>query len=215
MGSVSGRQQLFAFMASAVVLGAVAVAAASFGVSLPFMTRDYSALAEVHPLSGVLSNLGILVWCATAAVCLFAAAVLRASGQSQMSRFFAASGALTGYLTLDDFFLIHEDLAKRYLGWDETIVFAILGVVVLVYLYSFRKVIWHSSFIVLAIAVVLLAASVMTEVIFEPVMWLLRDWQYLLEDGFKWMGIAAWSCYYVCTARGAVAGVPQPSGDPA
>lgn len=215
MGSVSGRQQLFAFMASALVVGAVAVAAARFGVSLPFMTRDYSALAEVHPLSGVLSNLGILVWCATAAICLFAAAVLSASGQPEASRFFAASGALTGYLTLDDLFLIHEDLAERYLGWDETIVLAILGAAVLIYLYSFRSIIWHSSFIVLAVAVVLLAASVTTEVIFEPVMWLLRDWQYLLEDGFKWMGIAAWSCYYVCMAQSAIVAVPQPTGEPA
>jgi hypothetical protein len=37
------------------------------------MTNDTAAIARIHPIAGILSNLGVLLWCASASICLFAA----------------------------------------------------------------------------------------------------------------------------------------------
>ena len=71
MKTVSARYLLIVFVPSISILLAVAVVSVLFKVSIPDMTRDVTALANIHPLSGVLSNLGILLWCSTASICFF------------------------------------------------------------------------------------------------------------------------------------------------
>ena len=41
--------------------------------------------------------------------------------------FLLSSALLSAYLLFDDFFLFHEDLASRYLGLDENVVFGLWG----------------------------------------------------------------------------------------
>ena len=70
--TISPRHLLMTFAPALSVLLAITAASLFLGVSMPNMTRDITAIANVHPLSGVLSNLGILLWCVAATVCGFA-----------------------------------------------------------------------------------------------------------------------------------------------
>jgi hypothetical protein len=200
MKTVSARQQIVSFLISAGALGLIAFLVVRYQVSLPMVTRDVTAIAGLHPLAGALSSFGILLWCAAAVACAFAAMVLRGAGRAEEARFLAASAVLSVYLMFDDLFGLHEDLAARYLGIDEDIVFVVLGIGVAAYLFVFRRIILTTSLDVLVAAVVFLAASVAVDAFLESSLWRLGQWNYFVEDGLKWMGIAAWACYYVFTA---------------
>ena len=201
MKTISARQLLITFIPSISILVAMAVVSVLFQVSMPDMTRDVTAIANIPPLSGVLSNLGVLLWCAAASICIFAAMTLRNVEPRDTFRFLLSSGLLSAYLLFDDFFLFHEDLASRYLGLNEKVVYAALGIAVSAYLIAFRRVILRTNFGVLLLALGFLATSVVIDDILEPlVLWRLGDWEYFFEDGAKWLGIACWCSYYVQTS---------------
>lgn len=197
MKTVSARQMLITFVPSIFILAAIAVVSVLFQVSMPAMTQDVTAVAKIHPLSGILSNLGILLWCAAASTCFFAAMTLRNAKPRDTYRFLLSSALLSSYLLLDDFFQFHEDLASRYLGLDEKIVYAALGVAVSAYFIAFRRVILRTHFGVLALALGFLGTSVVIDSILSPWLWRLGHWEYFFEDGTKWLGIASWCSYYV------------------
>lgn len=200
MKTVSARQLLITFVPSLSILVALVVVSVLFRVSMPTMTRDITAIAKIHPLSGILSNLGILLWCAAASICVFAAMTLRHVTPRETYLFLLSSGLLSTYLLFDDFFSFHEDLAARYLGLEEEFVFAALGIAASAHLITFRRVILRTNFGLLLLALVFLGTSVVIDAIFDPWVRRLGHWKYLLEDGAKWLGIASWCSYYVDTS---------------
>ena len=50
------------------------------------------------------------------------------------------------------------------------------------------------------LAFLFLTVSVLTDGILDPWFWSLGDWEYFIEDGAKWLGIASWCSYYVQTS---------------
>ena len=77
------------------LLVAAAILAQVLGIPAGQFTRDMAAIAEVHPLKGALSNVGILLWTGAAAISLFSGATLWRRGDNGMARFLIASGCLT------------------------------------------------------------------------------------------------------------------------
>ena len=78
-----------------------------FFCDIPFrtMTMDpVQVLAGMkgNPFCGCLSNLGVLLWCSAAAVCLFTSACLRADGRSEEGYFLMYSGSVTLILMIDE-----------------------------------------------------------------------------------------------------------------
>jgi hypothetical protein len=202
MKTVSARQLLVTFIPSISILVAMVVVRVLFKISMAAMTRDVTAIANIHPFSGILSNLGILLWCAAASICAFGAMILRNVKPRDTFWFLLSSALLSAYLLFDDFFLFHEDLASRYLGLDENVVFVALGIAVSAYLIAFRRVILRTTFGVLLLALGFLATSVVIDAILDPLwLWRLGDWEYFFEDGAKWLGIASWCSYYVNTSH--------------
>jgi hypothetical protein len=201
MKTVSARQLLITFVPSLSILVAILVVSILFQVSMPTITQDVSAIAKLHPLSGILSNLGILLWCAAASICFYTATILRGVKPRDTFEFLLSSALLSTYLLLDDFFQIHEALAPRYLGVNEIVVFAALGIGVSVYLIAFRRVILRTNFRVLLLSVGFLSTSVFIDAIPASLLWRLGDWEYFFEDGAKWLGIASWCSYYVHTSH--------------
>jgi len=199
---ISARQLLITFVPSMLILVALVMANIFFHVSISSMTRDVTHIANIHPLFGVLSNLGIILWCVAATVCFFTAVALRNTKRGDRFRFLLCSALLSTYLMADDFFQIHEYLAPKYLGLNEGVVFTALGIAILVYLIVFRRIILETKFGFLVLAMVLFAFSIFTDSII--VSFLLRtlgdDGEHLLEDGSKWLGIASWCSYYVYTS---------------
>jgi hypothetical protein len=180
------------------------VANVLFQVSMDAMTRDVTAIANVHPLSGILSNLGVILWCTAASICGFAAIILRDVKPRGLFWFLLSSSLLSAYLLLDDFLLFHEKLAPWYLGLSEKVIFAALGIVVFAYFIAFRRMILRTNFGTLFLALGFLTISVFIDVICEPWLRQLGHWTFFFEDGAKWLGIAFWCSYYVHTCHGLV-----------
>ena len=205
MNGLSRRQLLATFVPSLLVLSLVAAVRLLTGVQTSLMTGDMASTLEANPLTGFVSNLGVLLWGASATACLFAAFVVRGRGDARAFRFLLVSSVLSAYLTLDDLFLIHDDLAGRYLGLPEKAVFAILGVAVAAYFVAFRQDIVRTGPTMLLLALGLFALSVALDLfVVDSVS--AGHGMYFLEDGSKWLGVACWCSYWVRTSYQAVTG---------
>lgn len=157
---------------------------------------DPASITNSHPLLGFVSNLGIVLWCATAAICLYSAALLRKRGDSgELASFFQYAGLLTTFLMLDDLFLFHERLAQMYFHVPQIAVVAAYGVATLVFLIRFRELILRTEFVLLGSAFAFFAFSLLVDQVLDEVM----PMEHLFEDGSKFLGILGWLAYFTRT----------------
>lgn len=166
-------------------------------ISVQTLTRDVSAVANAPFYSGAISNLGVLVWGAAVAITWFSFSLLREIGvNKEFSRFFLFSSGLTSILLLDDLFLVHEQVFPKYLNVPEKLVFVGYGIIILLYLVKFRKTILKTDFLLLILAFGFFGLSVVIDLLPIVESRLGIEDQFLLEDGFKLLGILSWLTYY-------------------
>ena len=181
-------------------LGALAIAALVSvyrDVPIGFVLRDPLATLHAHPLTGALSNVGVLVWCAAAAICFLTRTLLRQQeGTDEVRAFLLWSGLISAVLVLDDFFQFHDGLVPTYLGLSEEPIFLGYGLLTAWYLVRFRRVILASEWSVLFAALAFFALSMLVDAFQER--WS-SPWRILFEDGFKLLGIVSWSSYLIRT----------------
>jgi hypothetical protein len=182
---------------------AVVVAKLAFDVRIATVTRDVSVLADIHPLAGCLSNLGVLLWCAASAVCFFARIALPQAKVSER-RFLFWSGVLSAYFTLDDLFQIHEHFIPVVFGIWEKAAYLLIAGSVFAYLFIFREMLLRTNALPLLCALGLLAFSAGFDAALAPLFNLNSEWFVLVEDGAKWLGIVCWCAYFVGTAQAMV-----------
>jgi hypothetical protein len=190
----------------------ISVVSVQWGFAVDLLTRDPTSVAKLDPLTGVLSNLGCLVWGASAAIWLFCAALHRRWHNPQKFQFAVSSGLLSAYLTCDDLFLFHDVLARRYFGVGENVVYAVLGIAVGFYLFIFRKLLLKPDGLLLLLSFAFLGFSLVLDTVFEPWLTTLGAWLVFFEDGAKWLGIVCWCAFCVVRCRADVLNkVAQPS----
>ena len=164
-------------------------------------------VGDLPPWTGLLSTLGLCAWAAAAAVALFAGAWVRERGGSTPipAGWFFGAGALSVVLLLDDAFLAHEILLPDFVGIPEMVTYALYGLAALAWFAGGFRFLRGTSWPLLAVAGLGFAASVVIDVVSgdnDPA------FTVLLEDGAKWIGIAAWAAYLTATAWSALAPVP-------
>lgn len=169
------------------------------------LLRDPLAVAEMHPdcckvYYGAVSNLGVLTWTAGAAISLFAALILSSYGE-QMKRiaFFLSAAFLTGFLAMDDLFLVHENVLPAF-GVPEPVTYAAYASLGLAYLCVFWRNILENRYWMFIVAGGLLATSVTID-------WFVHSdhpLRILLEDGAKLSGIFAWTTFHILAAISAI-----------
>lgn len=185
---------LAAAFGSAFLVLALIVAVKLLGkASFEEMTRDMSAVGGLHPLAGILSQLGLMVWAGAATICFLTAIFLYRAGETGAG-FFFSGGLLTTWLLLDDAFMFHEALAQWYLGIDEKLVYIGLILVTLTWLCAYRRLLLAVGPFFLLAALAMFAGSVVIDLMPEnkPPLLHLGDWRSILEDGAKWTGIILW-----------------------
>jgi len=188
------------------LLALIAVASRAVDVEIEVLTQDPLAVLDAHPLVGFLSNLGIVTWSATVGVCLMATIALRRrGGDDEAVRFFAASGALTVLLVLDDLFQVHEDLLERVLGRGQTLLILAYIVLVGLYVWRFRRTLQATGYVVLVVAGVFFAVSIAADLLPAILSFVTNTARYpevshLIEDGSKFLGIALWLAFYTQAA---------------
>jgi len=194
-------------LAALLPLAIVAAVSVSFGVKIPAMTRDVAAIANIHPLSGFLSSLGVLFWWASASIWFFSAGIHRVRRSDELFGFALSSALLSTYLAVDDLFQFHEMIAPTYLGLSEEGVYGMLGLAMASYMLVYRRLLLRFDGLLLLIALGFLAGSVVVDGVLERWMWRIGHWTFFVEDGMKWLGVVSWCSYCVVRCRADVLGV--------
>lgn len=141
---------------------------------------------------GSVSNAGILLWSITTAFCLFAVLLLwGVDGFGPLRRFGLTAGLLTGWVTLDDMFMLHERVLPT-LGIPQIVVIGLYLGLGLAYLLANWRFIWFQDWWLLALAGAGLVASIAVDTIFhslDPVL-------VYIEDSAKFFGIFCWAMFH-------------------
>lgn len=174
------------------------------GVSFGYLSRDaiqtlwHEPNAEVEFYIGLLSNIGVIFWCFTAAILFFSVKLAKYYGKpKKVTRFFFYSGILSVFFLVDDLFLMHDVIIPYFLHISEKFLYLFYGICVLALLYLFREIIEESDYLLFLIAFISMAGSVFTDVILTLGFTLKEI--YLFEDGLKFIGIISWFVYFART----------------
>ena len=186
-------------------VSAVALAATLMKLPVSVFTMDIATISDHHPLTGILSNLGILLWCSCASVCLFSSLLLYRYKSKKLFFFLLASGFVTTLLLLDDLFLFHEVLGPGYIGVPERGVLASLAIVGCTYLIVFRHYILKTEYSHLSFSLACFAISLFVDETPLPI----NSLRFLIEDGFKFLGITLWCSYFLRTSFSSVVGAAR------
>ena len=169
---------------------------------MAYFTRDITAIADIPFYAGLVSQLGLILWSAAAAVCLFTAFILRLQKRSVFARRFLFQACiLTLILLLDDAYLFHDSVFTEYLHIRQRYVFLAYLVLALGFLLLNLQVILDSEYWILGAAFMLFATSLFFDNVhlykYEPFKALITESRStILEDAPKLAGIATWLLYF-------------------
>lgn len=178
------------------VLVLLTVGFISWRTNIPIMdfTRDPLTILDAPLYIGVLSNIGILFWAAGATICFFSSVIIhKINHESQTFYFWFWGGVITTVLLVDDFFLLHEKIFPEYLNTSESQAFLSYLLMLLAYLFIFRKKIMTTDFILLGLSLLGFAISAIIDEVFANHF----RGKFLIEDGFKLLGILTWTAYFM------------------
>lgn len=161
-------------------------------IPIEHFSADLAAVYGAHPFEGMLSNIGVLLWCTTAAVCIFSFIV--SNSRRRGAYFLLWSGIITAVLLIDDLFQLHEAILPWYFNIPEGAVYGVYILLISGYLAWFWREIIKTDYNYLVIACMLLGFSVVCDMILPQ-----EGIAYLIEDGFKIFGIVTWFFYYTRT----------------
>ncbi|MBT3190399.1 MAG: hypothetical protein HN736_11285 [Anaerolineae bacterium] len=170
------------------------VAVTSYYLNIPIshFTRDPLAITGGHPFLGFISNIGVILWSFSVAICFFSYVLLKTSKKPHdVLRYIMFGGFISLVLLLDDLFMLHENIYPKYFGVSEKITFILYGVLVLFYLVKFRKIIIETDFIFLLLALFFSMLSILVDLLPDS----LLLWHHLYEDGSKFFGVVSWFGY--------------------
>jgi hypothetical protein len=208
------RTPRLAYAISILVPSVLVIAVLSTGVEPWIVLRDPIAAMggdATHRHYGLLSNLGILAWAAAGSICLFVGLTDGARLSADARSFLLFAGVLTLILTLDDLFMVHENL-------DGPLVYAPYLIAVIFYLYRFGHVILSLDTALIAAALVFMGMSMAVDILIE----LRSQWSLpgqtdlgqenrgrsrpaslgvgFMEDVFKLLGICCWAVFHIRAA---------------
>ncbi len=146
-----------------------------------------------HTYYGFVSQAGVMLWSATSAVCLFAAAVFALHRRTAgLIAFAASAGILTGWLALDDTFLVHEVVFPSF-GIPQNAVLAGYAALGILYALASWRMILKSDYLILLAGGGALALSMAVDSFFHS---LVPQLVYL-EDSAKFFGIFCWAAFHI------------------
>ncbi len=190
------KNKLYIFSLIALALGCLLIICCYFVAikyEIPFieLTADPATIHSAHPFTGIISNLGIVLWTIAMSVSLLSGAILTTAGNTKKGKFLILIGMMTAILMLDDLFMMHD-----YLFVDFEIVFYLIyAVFVAVLFIKYYRLILKNNYSFLVAAVIFLGLSVVLDITMEN-----SGIQYLFEDGLKFLGILSWTLFLINTS---------------
>lgn len=176
-----------------------------FNVPADQLTRDPNAIAHVPFYIGAISNLGIILWGASATLCLFSYVALKQyKPGSPLQPFMLHAGIITTILMLDDLYMWHEQMFPEYLKISEHFIYAFYALYLSFIIIRFKKILLESEYLILMTAFLFLGTSVVMDdmvdlKLFPKKFPFIYKHETLFEDLFKSLGILTWLIYFVRT----------------
>ena len=186
---------LWALVPAAIVYAVALVWSVSEGIDAKDVVRDLAQSCNAPLGEGFLSSVGYLLWMSAAAISLFAASTRQIQGSVLNRQFAFCGGGFSLWLCLDDMFLMHD----RYLG--EAFLYVTYIIFTGLLLFRFRGPLRRFGGEIFLASVLLLGLSVLTDAL--QGFWSSYETAQIFEEGFKFLGIAAWLsfwCHYVSSA---------------
>lgn len=172
-------------------------------IDVGVLTVDPVTQAGLPPWTGSISTAGILMWCVGAVCGIVAGTTGRSTSSDPRAACALGFGCLSAWLCVDDAFLVHDALGPRVLGIPELVVIGAEGLWLAVLLARHRDVLRREEPALFVTAIACFAASVLSDAIPTrtaiPGLWRLAT--YIVEDGFKWVGICVLSVWLVRLSR--------------
>ena len=185
---------IFAYVLAILVLFLMIFIRFMYKIPMADLTRDPVQLLNGRPYTGMLSNLGIIIWSATAGICLFVVILSLPYQELKRERqFFLLAFILTLVLLLDDLFLLHDVILPEDLNISENYLYAVYGILSLLFIIYFRNDILQTPYFLLIAAVIFFGFSIGVDTI---VKFLDLEHGFFLEDGSKFLGIISWGTYF-------------------
>lgn len=160
------------------------------GVPADYMTEDALQTADLPFYTGLLSNLGAMLWAAAAALCFLGAYWTWKTGR--VFWFYLGSGLITAWCGLDDLLLFHDQFLRYYVGIPEKPIFAayviLFGAFLLVFL---KDILREPSSSIWFCAWGCLGASMLIDVLVPY-----GHMETFAEDVVKFAGIGFWLAYF-------------------
>lgn len=176
------------------LLVTIAVVAEHYKIPVSWFTRDPTVTLKGPPYVGFISNIGMLVWSFTAAICVFSAIIFHKNNQLEVAKYLLCSGLLTLLLLIDDMFMLHDSFFPNFLKIPEKLVYLSYVILVLGYLIRFRKEIIKNEYVILFIAFFFFGFSVLSDMFLPQ-----QGMEFLFEDGLKLFGIVTWFIFFFKT----------------
>mgnify|MGYP001178986329 CR=1 FL=1 len=155
-----------------------------YNIKLSLVVRDLAQTCGYPIGVGMISNIGILLWGAAASICLFT--TFSQEINSDSSKLLLLGGIFSGMLCIDDFFLLHD----RYVGPDFlNLTYLSISIFLLV---RFRKILKRIGLFNLVISILFLGLSIFFDGVIQQIFNQSYDLTQLIEEGFKFLGIACW-----------------------
>lgn len=189
----------YAVVPALVVYVAALLISRSAGIEdLGLVIRDLAQTCRQPLAVGLLSNLGYLLWTASASLCLFVVlAGLVSGGRRRLRELLLCGGVFSLLLCLDDMFLLHD----KYIGAD--FLYVTYAIFALLILSRFRDLVLSLGGPTFLAAVALLGGSIILDKIQFVLPWSYAQVQ-LLEEGLKFIGIVCWLRFWWQASAAAV-----------
>ena len=163
-------------------------------VPIEILTNDVAVIGGVPIYAGILSQIGLFLWSATAAICVYCIQFIT---NKEHRKFITASVFITIFLGLDDAFMFHEILFPS-LGIHQKVVYLSYGILMLFYLFRYYKLILKTEFILFTFALGWFGVSMLIDNFIHDVSPYITK---LAEDGTKFIGIITWLVYFARTCK--------------
>ncbi len=171
------------------------------GIDPILVLRDPIQACDYPTAVGMISNLGVLMWCSATVVNLFPSI----SGlviHKKWRQLLYLGGFFSGVLCIDDLFLLHD----RHVG--EYFIYCTYSFLALLLILRFYKLILRSDPIAFLLSIFFLGLSVVVDSLHGHLLISYQTTQ-LYEEGFKFVGIACWLFFWWKASFRALKQIPE------
>jgi hypothetical protein len=175
-----------------VIIFSVILVFAASGVKMAKLSMDPLAQLGQPFYLGMISNLGILLWMATASVTLFVSFHLKSGvANPQRANFLRWSGILSLVLMSDDLLMLHEQVFPQYLHIPGRLFYVAYMIYTIVFIMKFwRLILSQDNYKFLILAYFFFGMSIAIDIDMFP-------GGIDIEDSFKILGLTTYAYYFI------------------